>query len=123
MHLAALYPPVALATIANVLFFACCWRGHKIEKETGTVPWWMIAAILVYAGGMLAFIYFKRGALLVTHADIAMAAVLGQMAGVAAVYSILNFFYLSRELKPGERVFAFAQMLVLTGVASAGFVA
>lgn len=105
----------------NVFLFAFAWRGHKIEQETGNAPWWMYIGIIAYGVALLAFLYLTHKTPLITYLDHVMAAILGEAMGVAGVFGILNFFYLSRGRNWVERSFAFGQMVFIAGLVSAGF--
>lgn len=101
-----LYPPIALATVVNAFVLALAWRGHKAEMRAGEPPWWMILLLLGYIGSISAFFYY-RGSEIRSGADLFMAALAGEAAGVVATGGILRALFFTRGMPRAEIVAAY----------------
>lgn len=101
-----LYPPIAAATVVNVLLFAAAWHGSQIEKRRGKTPWQLAVDIVTYAGSLVLFLFVKDKAPLFDWLDLFGAVLIGEAMGGLVVYAILHAFIFSCGQPTQNRVFA-----------------
>lgn len=121
-HALAAHQPVAAATVLNVFLFALVWRGHKIERASGTNPKLIFAGLLAYGAAVAVALWVLiRTPTLTSYGEIFVSAVGAEMAGGIIVFAILNALFFTRgqgaENRAGPLFLAVLMAVMLIGSA------